>query len=142
MLTELSVQTHSHREFVDVTHQVGQAVRKSNIGDGLCVVYSPHTTAAITINENADPDVVSDLLRAYVDLLGDERRFEHQEGNSGGHALTSLVGPSVSVPIARGTLTLGRWQAIYLCEFDGPRERTLHVQIIGAAEGQHSAPDP
>ena len=133
MLTDLAVPTQRHRELVDITSRVHDLVRASRVQDGLCVVYSPHTTAAVTINENADPDVTIDLLRAWVDLLGDEDRFRHAEGNSGGHALTSLVGESVTVPIHNGALALGQWQAVYLCEFDGPRQRTLHVQIIGAA---------
>jgi secondary thiamine-phosphate synthase enzyme len=131
MLRELSVPTHSHRELIDVTQRVRQLVRSSGVGEGMCLVSSPHTTAAVTVNENADPDVATDLLRAYVDLLGDEDRFRHAEGNSGGHALTSLVGPSVTLPIAGSDLVLGQWQAIYFCEFDGPRQRTLHVQVIG-----------
>jgi secondary thiamine-phosphate synthase enzyme len=131
MLTELTLRTTQHREFIDVTRRVQEVVAASGIRDGICLVYSPHTTAAVTINENADPDVVADLLRAYVELLGDERRFRHAEGNSGGHALVSLVGPSVSLPIQQGALALGQWQAIYLCEFDGPRQRTLSVQVIG-----------
>ena len=135
MLRDLSLETHQHRDLLDVTRQVREVVRSSGVAEGLCLVYSPHTTAAVTINENADPDVVADLLRAYVDLLGDERRFEHAEGNSGGHALTSLVGPSVTIPIARGQLVLGQWQAIFFCEFDGPRQRTLHVQVIGQPDG-------
>jgi secondary thiamine-phosphate synthase enzyme len=133
MLREFIVPTHKHRDFVDVTPQVHALVRAAKVRDGICLVYSPHTTAAITINENADPDVVSDLLGAYVDLLGDERRFQHDEGNSGGHALTSLVGPSVGIPVQDSALVLGRWQAIYLCEFDGPRQRTVQVQVIGDA---------
>jgi secondary thiamine-phosphate synthase enzyme len=131
MLHDFTVETRRHRDFVDVTARVQELVRSTAVRDGLCLVYSPHTTAAITINENADPDVVSDLLRAYVDLLGDEHRFRHAEGNSGGHALTSLVGPSVTVPVHNGGLSLGQWQAIYLCEFDGPRVRTIQVQIFG-----------
>ena len=130
MLKELRVQTRNHREFVDITPQVQAAVRASGVSNGICLVFSPHTTAGITINENADPDVVSDLMRVYVELLGDERRFQHAEGNSGGHALTSLVGPSVSVPVSNGALALGRWQAVYLCEFDGPRQRTVQVQLL------------
>jgi secondary thiamine-phosphate synthase enzyme len=105
------------------------------VADGICLVYSPHTTAAITINENADPDVVSDLLRAYADVVGDEQRFRHAEGNSGAHALTSLVGPSVAIPVQRRALVLGQWQAVYLCEFDGPRQRTVQVQVIGDTGG-------
>lgn len=127
----MTVATSKPREFIDVTAEVQAVVAAANVADGMCVVYSPHTTAAITINENADPDVVSDLLKAYADLIGDERRFHHAEGNSGAHALTSLVGPSVTIPIDRGRLAFGRWQAIYLCEFDGPRQRTIQVHVIG-----------
>lgn len=135
MLRDLTIETHRHRDLLDVTRHVRDIVRSSDVIEGLCLVYSPHTTAAVTINETADPDVVADLLRAYVELLGDERRFKHGEGNSGGHALTSLVGPSVTMPIAGGQLVLGQWQAIFLCEFDGPRQRTLHVQVIGQSDG-------
>jgi secondary thiamine-phosphate synthase enzyme len=131
MLKELSVRTQRARDFVDVTQEVDALVRASGVNAGLCVVYSTHTTAAVTVNENADPDVVSDLLQAYADMVGDERRFAHAEGNSGAHALTSLVGASVTLPIDAGRLVLGRWQAVFLCEFDGPRQRTLRVQIVG-----------
>jgi secondary thiamine-phosphate synthase enzyme len=135
MLRDFALQTTAQRDFVDVTRQVNALVRASGVADGLCVVFSPHTTAAITINENADPDVVADLLNAYADLLGDERRFQHAEGNSGGHALTSLVGPSVAVPVQDGALVLGQWQAVYFCEFDGPRQRTVQVQVLGDRGG-------
>ena len=131
MLHELSIDTSKYRDFVDITDRVQALIGASGIADGMCLVFSPHTTAAITINENADPDVVADLLRAFADMLGDERRFDHAEGNSGGHALTSLVGPSVMLPVDHGALRLGQWQAIYLCEFDGPRRRTVQVQVIG-----------
>jgi secondary thiamine-phosphate synthase enzyme len=131
MLNEFSVQTSQNRDFVDITERVQSQVEATNVKDGICLVYSPHTTAAVTINENADPDVVSDLLRAYADVIGDERRFQHAEGNSGAHALTSLVGPSVTVPIRNGRLHLGRWQAIYLCEFDGPRQRSVWIHVSG-----------
>lgn len=131
MLHELSVDTTRHRDFVDITNDVQGLIGKSRVADGICLVFSPHTTAAITINENADPDVVSDLIQAFDDMLGDERRFQHAEGNSGGHALTSLVGPSVALPFQDGRLRLGQWQAIYLCEFDGPRRRTVQVQVLG-----------
>jgi secondary thiamine-phosphate synthase enzyme len=133
VLREVSVETHDAREFIDVTDRVQAVVRESGVDDGLCVVSSPHTTAAITVNENADPDVVTDLLKAYADVVGDERRFAHAEGNSGAHALTSLVGPSVTLPVSRRRLVLGQWQAVYFCEFDGPRRRTMHVLVIGSA---------
>lgn len=131
MLRELTVPTTRHRDFIDVTARVQALVGTSRVTEGMCLVFSPHTTAAVTLNENADPDVVSDLLQTFEDMLGDEKRFKHAEGNSGGHALTSLVGPSVMLPIQAGRLHLGQWQAIYLCEFDGPRQRTLQVQVLG-----------
>jgi len=130
MLRQLTIRTARRREFVDITEQVQGLVGSGGAEDAICLVFSPHTTAAITINENADPDVLTDLLRIFTGLLGDERRFRHLEGNSGGHALASLVGPSVLVPVHDGRLALGQWQSIYLCEFDGPRERTVTVQRI------------
>ena len=129
MPRQLTIRTTHHREFVDITQQVQDVVGSLGAADAICLVFSPHTTAAITINENADPDVLSDLLRIFTSLLGDERRFRHLEGNSGGHALTSLVGASVMLPVLAGRLALGQWQSIYLCEFDGPRERTVTVQL-------------
>jgi secondary thiamine-phosphate synthase enzyme len=130
VMGQLRVQSQRHREFLDITRQVQEVVRNSGVADGICIVFSPHTTAGITLNENADPAVVSDLLQLFDEWLGDEQRFQHAEGNSGGHALTSLVGPSVTVPVADGALALGRWQAVYLCEFDGPRQRTVQVQVL------------
>ena len=130
MFVDLRIDTQRHREFIDVTDRVRQAVAREAVRNGLCLVFSPHTTAGVTLNENADPDVVADLTQAFQDLLGDERRFRHGEGNSGGHALVSLVGPSVTLPIRDGALALGRWQAVYFCEFDGPRQRTLSVQVV------------
>ena len=130
MLIHLRVESLRHRDFVDVTERVQEVVHSSGVREGVCLVFAPHTTAAVTVNENADPDVVADLLAAYADLLGDENRFRHAEGNSGGHALSSLVGPSILLPVHDGALALGRWQAVYFCEFDGPRQRTLSVQLI------------
>jgi len=138
MLQQFVTRTRAHREFVDVTARVEDLVHHSRVADGLCLISSPHTSAAVTVNENADPDVLTDLLRAFDDLLGDEKRFRHGEGNSGAHALTSLVGPSITLPVRDGRLVLGQWQAIYLCEFDGPRERTLHVQVLGDRPGAAS----
>ena len=128
---EIAVETRRHRELVDVTGPVQAAVAASGVRDGIALVFCPHTTASVTVNENADPDVVTDLLAAYVELLGDERRFRHAEGNSGGHALSSLVGPSLALPIADGRLALGTWQAVWFCEWDGPRRRSLRVQVVG-----------
>jgi secondary thiamine-phosphate synthase enzyme len=130
MLQHLTIESNRHRDFIDVTTPVQSVIQHSTVDNGICLVYSPHTTAGVTLNENADPDVLADLLAVFSDMLGDERRFHHAEGNSGGHALTSLVGPSVAVPIHNGQLSLGQWQAIYLCEFDGPRQRTIQVQVL------------
>lgn len=120
--------------FHDITAQVKLAVRESGVSEGLCTVYCPHTTAAITINENADPDVQRDLKFALADAFGESDRpeFHHAEGNSHAHLKSSLVGASETIPISAGKLALGIWQGIYFCEFDGPRHRRFHVQIIGA----------
>ncbi|ACV21441.1 Uncharacterized conserved protein [Slackia heliotrinireducens] len=119
--------------FHDITAQVKQAVRESGVREGLCTVYCPHTTAAITINENADPDVQRDLKFALIDAFGDRDRpeFRHAEGNSHAHLKSSLIGASETIPISNGSLTLGTWQGIYFCEFDGPRSRRFFVQIVG-----------
>ena len=119
--------------FHDITAQVKLAVRESGIKDGLCTVYCPHTTAAITINENADPDVQHDLKLALGDIFGryDRADYRHAEGNSHAHLKSSVVGASETIPISGGQLVLGIWQGIYFCEFDGPRNRKFHVQIVG-----------
>ncbi|MBE6464118.1 MAG: YjbQ family protein [Eggerthellaceae bacterium] len=123
----------SRFSFHDITSQVKKAVRESKVTEGLCTVYCPHTTAAITINENADPDVQHDLLFALADAFGssDRSEFRHIEGNSHAHLKSTLVGASETIPITHGTLALGTWQGIYFCEFDGPRKRSFHVQIVG-----------
>lgn len=126
------VPTRQRNEFVEITAEVRQAVRGSGIQQGWCVVYCPHTTAAITINENADPDVVHDMLLWFERTIPkDQRGFRHGEGNSDSHIKSSLVGASATVLIERGDLVLGRWQGVYFCEFDGPRRRTVQVQVLG-----------
>ena len=119
--------------FHNITAQVKQDVRDSGISEGLCTVFCPHTTAAITINENADPDVQRDLKLALGDIFGryDRPDFHHAEGNSHAHLKSSVVGASETIPISGGQLALGIWQGIYFCEFDGPRNRRFHVQIVG-----------
>ena len=121
------VVTASHEEFVDITHAVQEAVRASGCRDGICHVHCAHTTAGLTVNENADPDVVHDILLSLDDMVKNLRGFRHGEGNSTAHVKSSLMGTHVSVPIAAGRLALGTWQALYFCEFDGPRQR--HVWI-------------
>jgi secondary thiamine-phosphate synthase enzyme len=129
---EFHVSTRSRSEMVDVTGQVQAAVRDSGIRDGDAVVFCPHTTAAITINENADPDVVHDVLLALDEAVPrSNARFRHAEGNSDAHTKSSLVGCSTQVLVRDGGLVLGTWQALYFCEFDGPRNRRLIVQVRG-----------
>ncbi len=117
--------------FVDITARIRQIVRESGIEEGLCVVYCPHTTAAITINENADPDVVRDLKLALADIFPDRRDFRHAEGNSAAHLKSSAIGASETIPVTGGAMALGTWQGIYFCEFDGPRHRKVCVQVVG-----------
>jgi secondary thiamine-phosphate synthase enzyme len=131
-MTQFEVRTGSRNEMVEVTAQVRKAIRDSGVKSGICLVYSPHTTAGVTINENADPDVVHDLLLWYGRQVPKEQPgFRHGEGNSDSHIKTTLVGPGVPLPVEGGAPVLGRWQGIFLCEFDGPRTRTVMVQIIG-----------
>jgi secondary thiamine-phosphate synthase enzyme len=123
------VQTRSRNEMVDITREVRDAVRESGVQSGLCVVYCPHTTAAITINENADPDVVRDLLMGLEKIVPANWPFRHGEGNSDAHLKASLVGASQTIPVEGGALVLGTWQGIYFCEFDGPRRRKVQVRV-------------
>ncbi len=116
-------------EFRNITPQVQEAVRASGVREGLCVVYCPHTTAGMTINENADPDVASDMRLALDDLFPDRPEYRHAEGNTTAHLKASFVGSSVTVPITEGRLALGVWQGIYFCEFDGPRSRTYTITV-------------
>jgi secondary thiamine-phosphate synthase enzyme len=129
-----TVTTRDRNEMVEITDLVRGAVNASGTKEGLCVVYCPHTTAAITVNENADPDVVHDLLLWYGRVVPkDQPEFRHGEGNSDSHFKATLVGPSVTLLISGGRPVLGRWQGVFFCEFDGPRSRTVHVQVAGAA---------
>ena len=126
-----SVITHARSEMIDVTARVQKLVAKQNVSDGYVIVYVPHTTAAVTINENADPDVKADMLKKLETLIPKrEPYYEHAEGNSDSHVKTSLVGNSATVLIEGGKLVLGRWQGIYFCEFDGPREREMIVKVF------------
>lgn len=128
------VRTTSRNQFLEITEQVKDVVRHSCIHSGSCVVFCPHTTAAITINENADPDVVHDML-LYLDrsIPKNQSGFRHGEGNSDSHIKASLFGSSVTVIVVDGDLVLGRWQGIWFCEFDGPRTRQVLVQVLDGA---------
>ena len=130
-IVTLSLSTSSRSQMVEVTSQVQKVVSQNGVQDGMVVVYVPHTTAAVTINENADPDVKHDMLKKLEALIPkSEPYYQHGEGNSDSHVKTSLVGNSVTVMIERGKLILGTWQGIQFCEFDGPRSRTYLVKIV------------
>ena len=127
-----TVSTREHAQLIDITREVTEAVRGSQVRSGAVHVYVPHTTAAVTINENADPAVVQDVLADLERLVPwTQSYYRHGEGNSAGHTKSSLVGCCQTVLIEDGELVLGTWQGIYFCEFDGPRTRRVQVQIIG-----------
>ncbi len=130
MLVQLSVPTHSRTEFVDVTREIQQVVRESGVKSGVCHIFVPHTTAGVTINENADPSVVHDILMELNKVIPFNDNYHHLEGNSAAHIKSSLVGPSLTVIIENGQIQLGTWQGIYFCEFDGPRHRKLWVKVM------------
>jgi len=119
------------QDFYNITNKVREAVAQSGVSDGIAVVYCPHTTAGITINENADPDVVHDLLIGLDKAFPDRAEFRHAEGNSAAHLKASAVGSSVTVIIKDGKPLLGTWQGVFFCEFDPPRNRTYFVKVIG-----------
>ena len=127
---EYELPTYKQCTFVNVTSQVREAVHKSGIQSGAAIVCCPHTTAGITINENADPDVTTDILNALEGMMP-KLNFLHIEGNSPAHVKTLLTGSSVTVLVEGGNLALGRWQGIYFCEYDGPRDRKFTVQVLG-----------
>ena len=131
MLYEYTIST-PHENFYNITVQAREAVAKSGMADGLCVVYCPHTTAGITINENADPDVVRDLLLGLKEAFPDRPQFRHAEGNSAAHLKASAMGSGATVIIEGGKPLLGTWQGVYLCEFDPPRNRKFCVKVEGA----------
>jgi len=128
---EFSISTSKREELVDITDEVSGLVKESGVKEGVCYVYCPHTTGAITINENADPSVKTDIIRKLRELIPENDNYEHSEGNSDAHLKSSLVGNCAAVFIENGGLKLGTWQGIMFCEFDGPRERKVLVKIIG-----------
>lgn len=132
-MRHLSLSTTRREELLDITSEVAQALREAGLTDGAVLVYSPHTTAGITINEGADPDVKRDILAHLAHLVPNRADFRHAEGNSDAHIKTSLMGPSQLIPVSNGRLQLGTWQKIYLCEFDGPRRRSVLLQFLPAA---------
>ncbi len=128
MLKKYSLSTQK-QHLHDITSKVKEAIKQSGINDGICVVYCPHTTAGITINENADPDVINDLLLGFDKAFPDNPNFRHFEGNSTAHLKASCVGSSATVIVENNKPILGTWQSIYFCEFDGPRTRTVYIKI-------------
>jgi secondary thiamine-phosphate synthase enzyme len=136
MMTE-SVETSARNQLLDVTHRVQKLLSANRIQEGIVCVFVPHTTAGVMIQENADPATQHDFLKKLETLVPQmEGYYQHDEGNSDAHVKAALVGTSVIVPIEAGRLALGRWQAIYFCEFDGPRERRMQVKIIGSDTGR------
>ncbi len=128
----INVKTHSSEEFINITNDVRKVVNSSGVKDGICVVFVPHTTAGITINEGADPSVRSDILMALKSFNFESLPFRHAEGNSPSHTKASLTGSSETIIIESGRLVLGTWQAIYFCEYDGPRNRKTHIKVISS----------
>lgn len=127
--TTVEVQTRGSQDIVDVTSEIRKVVRENGVSDGICVVFSMHTTAGITINENADPDVKTDLIAGLSRAFPEREDYRHSEGNSHSHLRTSCVGPSQTVIVSEGDLVLGTWQGVFLCEFDGPRRRRVAVKV-------------
>ena len=126
----LKIDTSKREEFKDITNEINEIVKNSSIDKGIVNVFVQHTTAGITINENADPDVVRDMLSTFDKIVPFEDNYKHYEGNSHAHIKASMLGSSVSIPIEEGKMILGTWQGIYFCEFDGPRNRKVVVSII------------
>ena len=130
MVYEFEVTTRQNMEFVDITHKANEMVSKSGMENGVCFIFVPHTTAAVTINENADPDVVFDMLKELNKIVPIEDQYRHMEGNSAAHIKASLMGFSEQVIVHNRKLKLGTWQGIYFAEFDGPRRRKVYVKVL------------
>jgi len=130
MLKEITIQTNAQTQILDITAQVQKVVKESRIAEGLCCVFVPHTTAGVTINENADPSVKQDILMELNKVIPFKDNYSHLEGNSAAHIKASLVGSSGIIPVKDNNLLLGTWQGICFCEFDGPRTRKFYVKII------------
>jgi secondary thiamine-phosphate synthase enzyme len=134
MLNRLSIRTHSRSELMDITPLVNDIVHKSKIENGVCYVFVPHTTAGITINENADPSVRQDILAELDKMVPWQGNYSHLEGNAAAHIKASLVGSSETIPVEKGDLVLGTWQGVFFAEFDGPRRREVWVTIKKGSE--------
>jgi secondary thiamine-phosphate synthase enzyme len=126
----ITIKTHVKTELIDITSHIEEVVSQKNIKEGLCLLFVPHTTAAITINESADPNVKSDMLMVLNQMVPWKADYRHLEGNSPAHVKSSLIGASELIAIKSGRLILGRWQGLFFCEFDGPRQRKLHIKFM------------
>jgi secondary thiamine-phosphate synthase enzyme len=133
MPTEIQVNTTARVQFVDITGEVRRVVAESGISDGLCHVYVPHTTAGLTVNEGADPDVTRDILDQMERIAPQDGRYRHAEGNADAHIRSAVVGISQLLPVEGGAPALGTWQSVFFCEFDGPRKRRVLVTVTRAA---------
>ncbi|MCD6117101.1 YjbQ family protein [bacterium] len=132
MIQKLSINTTARTQLLNVTNLIEDVLDKSGVKEGLCILWVPHTTAGVTINENADPDVVRDILSETEKMIPFEHGYLHREGNSAAHIKSSLFGPSLTLIVSEARLVLGTWQSVYFCEFDGPRNRRMIVKIIEA----------
>jgi secondary thiamine-phosphate synthase enzyme len=130
-MTSFDVTTHVRTELLDITDKVKDAVAQSKVGSGMCFVYVPHTTAAVAVNESYDADVARDITEAMSKLVPHRGGYAHAEGNADAHIKAAMVGSCQAIPVEDGRLALGRWQGVFFCEFDGPRQRRVHVQVIG-----------
>ena len=128
--TRINVKTSQTVQFINLSREVNDIIRESGVQDGLCVIFVPHTTAGVTINENADPDVVRDMVKEINKIVPFNDSYAHMEGNSAAHIKSSVIGPSISLIIENGRPIYGTWQSLYFCEFDGPRSRTCIVKVI------------
>ncbi|MBR9691533.1 YjbQ family protein [Candidatus Woesearchaeota archaeon] len=131
MVGKFKVNTSKRNELIDITNDINAIVKESDVKEGFCLVYCPHTTAGITINEGADPDVKSDILMQLSKVVPEDKGFKHSEGNSDAHIKSSIIGASEIVVVNDGKLVLGTWQKIFFAEFDGPRNRKVVVKVIG-----------
>ncbi len=132
VIKKLNVSTGKSQELLDITSMIRQIVKESGVSSGTCVIYVPHTTAGITINENADPDVRKDIIDTLEEKIPAVGTYHHAEGNAHAHIKASMMGASTSVLIESGRVVLGTWQGIFLCEFDGPRARTILVKVMAS----------
>lgn len=135
MKKTITLKTRAKTEFIDITGNIEEAIRSERVADGAFLVFVPHTTAAVTINENADPSVRSDILMVLNKMVPWDESYRHLEGNSPAHIKSSIIGPSEIIAVEGGRLSLGTWQGVFFCEFDGPRTRKIHIRSLSTIKG-------